>query len=552
MKRRDGFFLVIVLIVIAVATMAVYSFTELMVAQDDAAYLAGDIVQARVATESAAESVRVMLAQPPSARLDFGGTYNNAQMFQAVSVNGETATDSSCNFSIIAPSLNENGSYAGIRFGLQNESARLNVNALPILEKNSDALAPTLLLAGEEAEDIDAENIAVSLLMALPSMTTEVAEAILDWVDEDEESRESGAESDYYETLPTPYSAANGPLRSVDELLLVRGVSPTLLFGADMNRNGVIDADEQQRFSVTIDTPGALGWSAYLTVHGAEANKTIDGNPRVNVNESDLELLYEDLQATTLGEIYTSFILAYRISGVPNSSTALATAAASGGEVNAEIDPTASGETQGQDGGIWTSDLIDQLDLSGGGGTNLTQILDLVDAEVTIGEGEQATTYQSPFAGDPISMAVYMADLMDSVTTQDSAVMPGRINLNECPAELLYGIPLLSEEAITAILEERDPFSDDPGRRFETWPLAEGLITIDEMRSLTPLLCGGGDVYRAQIIGYFDQRGAAQRVEAIVDATSVNPKVVSWRDLSHLGRGFDLSVLGSRSAVAAP
>jgi hypothetical protein len=188
------------------------------------------------------------------------------------------------------------------------------------------------------------------------------------------------------------------------------------------------------------------------------------------------------------------------------------------------------------------------MDLTGGAGTTVTQILDLVDAEVTLGDGEDAVTYLSPFLNDPVSMSVYMADFMDSVTTQDSDVMPGRINLNECPAELLYGIPLLSEESATRILQERNPASDDPGRRFETWPLAEGFITIDEMRSLMPLLCGGGDVYRAQVIGYFDRTGISQRFEAIVDATTVNPKIVSWRDFSHLGRGFDLSVLGSRTS----
>ena len=126
---------------------------------------------------------------------------------------------------------------------------------------------------------------------------------------------------------------------------------------------------------------------------------------------------------------------------------------------------------------------------------SLTQVLDLVDAEVTLGNGDEAVTYQSPFAGDPVSMAVYMADLMDSVTTQDSAVMPGRINLNECPAELLYGIPLLSEDAVQLILDQRDPLSDDPVRHFETWLLVEGILSVEEMRSLTPLLCGGGDVF---------------------------------------------------------
>ena len=385
-SQRKGFFLVIVLIVVAVATMAVYSFTELMVSHDDAAYLAGDVVQARVSAESGAESIRVLLAQPPTSRLDFGGTYNNAQVFQAVTVTSDLDADRQSSFSVLAPSLDENGSYAGIRFGLQDESARLNINALPLLEENTGAMMPTLLAAGEQAADVDAENIAFSLLMALPDMTADVADAILDWVDEDDEARESGAESDYYEQLPTPYSAANGPIHSVDELLLVRGVTPTLLFGADSNRNGVMDADEQQRFNVTIDTPGALGWSAYLTVHGAEANKTASGMARVNINQDDLEVLYEELLETNLGDIYTTFIVAFRMSGVANSTSSITAAAAGQPEKSSgQFQPA-----QGREGGIWTADLFDELDLSAGGGTDATQILDLIDAEVVIGSGDDA------------------------------------------------------------------------------------------------------------------------------------------------------------------
>jgi hypothetical protein len=140
---------------------------------------------------------------------------------------------------------------------------------------------------------------------------------------------------------------------------------------------------------------------------------------------------------------------------------------------------------------------------------------------------------------------------MDSLTTQDVDLMPGRINLNECPAELLYGIPLLSEETVQTILESRDPESDDPNHQYETWPMVEGILTLDEMRVLLPLVTGGGDVYRAQIVGYFETSGASHRADVIIDATTVNPKIVSWRDLSHLGRGFDLSVLGMRSAANA-
>ncbi|MAI73878.1 MAG: general secretion pathway protein GspK [Rhodopirellula sp.] len=526
------------LIVIAIATMAVYSFTDLMLAYDDSAYLSGDIVQTRVNVESGAEAVRLLLAEPPELRVDYGGVYNNPQMFQAVNVSLGDDNSTPSSFSILAPGLNDEGRLAGLRFGLQNESARLNINALPILENSSAGMMASVLTATDDAEesseDATSDNIAVSLLLTLPGMTEDIADAILDWLDEDEEVRPFGAEAEYYSTLPTPYVPKNGPVLSVEELLLVRGVTPTLLFGADANRNGVLDGDEQQRFGATVETAGSLGWAAYLTVHGAEASKRRDGGFRVDVNQDDLELLYEELSEALENDDYATFIAAYRIAGQSNSTMALLSGNAGGGE-QAEVE------------GRWTADLMGEFDLSGGGGTSCTQILDLVGATVTVGNGDNARAYSSPFSEDLISMGIYMPILMDTLTTQEVEVMPGRINLNECPAELLYGIPLLPEEAVEGILETRDVNSDDPNRQFETWPLVEGLVTLDEMRLLTPLVTCGGDVFRAQIVGYFEQSGVSSRAEVIVDATTVNPKIVLWRDLSHLGRGFDLSVLGSRS-----
>lgn len=543
--NRPGFFLIIVLIVVAVATMAVYSFTELMVAYDDSAYLSSDIVQARVNVESGVDAIRIMLAQPPEMRSSFGGLYNNPQMFQAITVSSGIDGVTLSNYSVLAPALDEMGMYGGIRFGLQNESARLNINTLIILEENSASLAP-MIEASESAEEVDSQNIAVSLLMGLPGMTEDVAEAILDWIDEDEEPRPLGAELEYYTTLATPYSPPNGPLQSVEELLLVRGVTPTLLFGADSNRNGVLDPDEQQRFGVSIDTPGALGWATYLTVHGAEANKRRDGRFRINVNQDDMEVLYEQLTEALDNDLYATYIVAYRIAGLPSGSAAGLAPATTGElqQAQSQAESQSLGSTQ-----IWTPDAMGKLDLSGGGGTSFTQVLDLIDSKVTIGSGQDAITYESPFPNDPIAMEVYMPILMDALSTQDVDAMPGRINLNECPAELLYGIPSLTEEAIQEILELREVESDDQNRHYETWPLVEGIVTLSEMKTMLPMLTGGGDVYRAQLIGYFESSGASHRAEVIIDATTVNPKVVSWRDISHLGRGFDLSVLGLRQGM---
>lgn len=57
----------------------------------------------------------------------------------------------------------------------------------------------------------------------------ELALALIDWVDPDEESMNGGSEDDYYQTQDPPYRARNRPLLSVDELLLIEGFDRQLV-----------------------------------------------------------------------------------------------------------------------------------------------------------------------------------------------------------------------------------------------------------------------------------------------------------------------------------
>lgn len=557
-KRQRGFFLVLVLVVVAVSTMAVYSFSELMLAADETAYLQGDLVQSRLNMDSGVEAIRLTLASPLADREAAGGVYNNAMLFRGIAltniINGPVQR-----YTVVAPGLTGTGSLGGIRYGLQNESARININALLVLEENSSAIGMLTALAsgggeavvggmlgdsggsGGNAETIDQANIAVQLLMTLPGMTEPIADAILDWIDTDTDPRPSGCEDEYYSTLPSPYACPNQPLQSVEELLLVRGVTPQLLFGADANRNGVLDIDEQQRNMVSIDTAGALGWAQYLTVHGAENNKTAAGDPRVNLNGDDLEVLYDDLLAALGDEEYASFIVAYRMSGKSSLSTSAAMGAAAGGGGD-EVTPPADSDEETSEPVPWETDVMSNLDLTAGAGVSVNQVLDLIGAEVTVEE----TVYSSPFIDDPILMAEYLPLLMDQLSTQDVDVLPGRINLNEAPAEILAGITVVDIDTMSALIEARGAGggggSED--RTHAAWPLTEGIVTLDQMRALLPLVTAGGDVFRAQVIGFDETSGLAARGEAIIDATTTNPRVVAFRNLTHLGRGFDMSVLG--------
>jgi type II secretory pathway component PulK len=563
-----------VLVVVAVATLAAYSFTDTMLAFDDAANLVGDQVQTRAVAESAIEMTRLILSQSAEMRDSLGGTFNNPAIFQAIQVVPATDDARSVNFSIVAPAMNEMGRLSGIRYGLRNESSRLNLNALISLDKNADLLMPALnLISGDSADftnslqsrtaiggqDPSQLSLPQSLLMSLPGMTLQIADSILDWLDEDSDPRPNGSELEYYSVLPTPYAPKNGPIDSVEELLLVRGVTPELLFGIDSNRNGVVDPAEQQRGLVDATQTSSLGWTSFLTVHGYESNKRRDGTPKIDVNQEDLEVLYQQLSGVIENPDYSSYIVAFRVGG--QSSIAKAATLASTGNTpsssQSSSNPGSTGDKSQQPAGaggmpqsvntnipVWTGDQISKLDLTGGG-TKLTQILDLIDSTVTIG----GQSYRSPFTSDPLQMASYMPLLMDALSTIEFDKMPGRININECPAELLYGVPILEAETVEAILEARAQATESENRQYETWLLVEGVVTLDTMRTLTPLFTGGGDVFSAQIIAYYETSSTATRLEAVIDATGVNPRIASLRDLSHLGRGFDLSVLGLRTLL---
>ena len=295
---RCAMVLVIVLVVIAVLTLASYTFSELMMTEHQATRVVARQAQARALAESGAEMVRIFVQQTSDAISQAGGTYDNATQFQGVIVYDDGTSKGRGRFSVVAPRI-ENGVVTGVRYGLENESARLNINALAALEQQKP-------------------GVGKQLLMALPGMDDATSDAILDWLDADDDPRPNGAESSYYSGLNPPYMPKNGPLDTIEELLLVRGVTPQLLFGADANRNGFIDAGEQKlpqiADSANADPETNRGWAAYLTLYGKESNLQSDDTLKFDLNSSDLQGLHDDL-ASVFSDEWVNFIIAYRLYG---------------------------------------------------------------------------------------------------------------------------------------------------------------------------------------------------------------------------------------------
>jgi general secretion pathway protein K len=64
-----------------------------------------------------------------------------------------------------------------------------------------------------------------------------ISDSILDWMDKDDDPHLNGAESSYYLGLKPAYVAKDGPFDDVSELLLVKGITPAMYWGAAAGRH---------------------------------------------------------------------------------------------------------------------------------------------------------------------------------------------------------------------------------------------------------------------------------------------------------------------------
>ncbi|MDH7570046.1 MAG: type II secretion system protein GspK [Armatimonadota bacterium] len=131
----------------------------------------------------------------------------------------------------------------------------------------------------DAASRININTATEEMLLHLPGVEQSLADAILDWREEGDTPRPSGAKADYYQALPTPYLPRGGPFETVGELLLVRDVTPELLYGPPQTTG----LGEEP----TTDKP----LSEWITVLSRERNVSAQGQPRVNLNTASAEAL---------------------------------------------------------------------------------------------------------------------------------------------------------------------------------------------------------------------------------------------------------------------
>jgi hypothetical protein len=92
---------------------------------------------------------------------------------------------------------------------LSSENGKININGLN--DKNREIFVTFLKKRGVDASDADI-----------------ITDSILDWIDPNDLTHINGAEDGYYGSMPDPYKAKDAPFHSIEEMTLVRGITPEI------------------------------------------------------------------------------------------------------------------------------------------------------------------------------------------------------------------------------------------------------------------------------------------------------------------------------------
>jgi type II secretory pathway component PulK len=529
--RRRGFVILAVLLVIVLLSLAAYQYSDAMVAEARMADRIRKNAEAHALADSGVQYCAAVLSSPDAlAGILSNNPYDNPSVFQGRTVQEAAAGRRQGHFSIVSVDYTQDpasGSYP-TRFGVIDEAGRINLNALVLLDPS-----------GKIAHDV---------LMQLPNMTEDVANSIIDWIDTDEDPRPGGAETQYYSALTPSYRCKNGPLDSLEELLLVKGVTPTLLFGSDSNHTGNVSS-------------GDAGWAPYLTVYSHEQNVDSQGNVRINLNSRDLATLYSQLQGA-VGPDLAAFILAYRMYDVttPGGSQGGSRGGPSGSQPGASMNSSSNSmrgtltlslqtlSTAAPGGVPGTMEELASLVQKGTANArpqrSIPSAFALINATVSVpGQSGQPTKiYTSPLA-DKSKVRDLLPALLDETTTVSQSDLPGRININTASDTVLRCLPGLSDQDIQMVIDRRPPTNtlDAPDPIYQTpaWLYTEAGLQPQTIQTLERYITTRSQVYRVQSIGYFDNGGPMVRVEAVIDTNQGKPRILYYRDLTQLGRAFE-------------
>ena len=323
----------------------------------------------------------------------------------------------------------------------------------------------------DEASKLNINTASKGQLLELPEMLEEIADAIIDWRDDDDTPSAGGVEGGYYENLQVGYMARNGPFRSIRELLLVKDVTEEMFYGEDTNLNDQLDYNEQDGDESPPNDDGDSeldkGWISYLTCYSYDNNKDAEGSTKVNINEGNENQLRQSLG---ISSSHAKWIVENR------------THDSIGDLINNNSPKTPQGDS--------TSDEAQQLDLQ---------------------------TFSS---------------IADKITTESSNKLPGKVNVNTASKTVLTAL-LGGGDSAEQIAEDIIAYRETLLYGIES--IGELLdvpsMRVNTFKNMVDFITTRSDVYSIRCTATADRNGrpgAQLATEAVVDRGQSPCKILYW------------------------
>lgn len=167
-------------------------------------------------------------------------------------------------------------------------AVRVGSGAFWIIRPNFDDDHTQAFGLVDEASKLNLNTVGANALSLLPQMTPDMAASVLIWRGATGSTTAGGADDNYYLMLSDPYQCKKGSFETVEELLLVKDITRDILYGEDANRNGILDANEDDgdASDPTDNRNGQLdrGLADFVTVYSSDQNVSSSGRPRANIN----------------------------------------------------------------------------------------------------------------------------------------------------------------------------------------------------------------------------------------------------------------------------
>ena len=473
---RDGSILVLSVVLIALFSVIVYTFSVnagLDVRQSKAAL---SQVRQRLAAESILELVHANTVDRT-----WGSRWD--RVFALPGFSGELHEGA-----VQLP----NSSQDDPRYGLFNESARLNLNYLAL-----DRLP---------------KEIAVAKLSKTPGLARTTAVAIVD----------------YLRDANNLTQRSHVGILDLSELLVVPGVTEEKLYGRDSNRDGMVDTAEWQKPLRNIGIglgDSSLGWSGYWTVVAGESTRRPDGTKKIQLNQSDLASLYDQLIEHVSPE-EAQFVLAWRLAPAKyteNRSTEDVrsqkmksmeeressfkqrlleqSSGASSTVVNLSSDSTERGGIQ-----LGTSLPI-----------RVPSLVSLCQCSVQIAVKGEDRVLLSPFPNNARDLAFWLERWEEIVTLSEDEVDVTRLNIQYASYEMLVTIEGMTESLAHNIIRTRNQVNGTPSELSTAWLLSQGLVTWRDFRAIAGEITTGGSVVSGIAIGQLERSRTSARIHFVLD-----------------------------------